>query len=68
MIVTVNMVHDDMLKLSTICNESSKILIAVKNKGLVGVFSIQSPEHTGKREKEEKTTNMILVNNCVDIL
>lgn len=54
MIVTVNMHQDDILKLSTICNESGKILIAVKNKGLVGIFSIQSPEHTGKKKEYKK--------------
>ncbi|KAI7887818.1 Nedd8 activating enzyme E1 subunit 1 [Mucor mucedo] len=60
MIVTVNMVHDDMLKLSTICNESSKILIAVKNKGLVGVFSIQSPEHTVIETHPDNATDLRL--------
>lgn len=44
------MAQEDVLKLTSICNESGKILITVKNKGLVGIFSIQSPEHTGKSE------------------
>lgn len=48
MIITVNMAEEDVMKLAAICNESKKTLITVKNKGLVGTFSIQAPEHTGK--------------------
>ena len=47
MIITVNMPEKDALKLATICHGSNKTLIHVKNKGLVGLFSIQAPEHTG---------------------
>lgn len=46
MIVTVNMSYEDVSKLASICFETNKTLITVKNKGLVGVFSIQAPEHT----------------------
>lgn len=52
MIITVNMAEQDMLKLAAICNESKKTLITVKNKGLIGVFNIQAPEHTGKEKNK----------------
>jgi hypothetical protein len=52
MIITVNMSDDDVMELASICYKSSKIFITVKNKGLVGVFSIQATEHTGKEKKK----------------
>jgi hypothetical protein len=48
MIVSVNMPDIDLIKLAHVCQEGNKTLIAVKSKGLVGLFSIQAPEHTGK--------------------
>lgn len=44
MIITVNMLEDDVLKLASVCQ--NKTLFAVKSNGLVGMFSIQAPEHT----------------------
>ncbi|KAI8645748.1 NEDD8-activating enzyme E1 regulatory subunit-like protein [Parasitella parasitica] len=46
MIIAVNLPESDLMKLSTLCAESGKSLIAVKNKGLVGMFTMQAPEHT----------------------
>lgn len=61
-IITVNMAEQEVLKLAAICNESKKTLITVKNKGLVGVFSIQAPEHTGKRKKEKRLNSGPIIN------
>jgi amyloid beta precursor protein binding protein 1 len=47
MIIAVNVPEEYLLKLSPLCVESGKSLIAVKSKGLVGMFTIQAPEHTG---------------------
>ncbi|KAG0946605.1 hypothetical protein G6F57_002514 [Rhizopus arrhizus] len=44
MIITVNMLEDDVLKLASVCQD--KTLFAVKSNGLIGMFSIQAPEHT----------------------
>lgn len=52
MIITVNMPENDVTKLASICHQSNKTLINVKNKGLVGLFSIQAPEHTGKPKND----------------
>lgn len=46
MIIAVNVPDNYLLKLSSLCVESGKSLIAVKSKGLVGMFTIQAPEHT----------------------
>ncbi|CAO3679909.1 unnamed protein product [Rhizopus stolonifer] len=43
-IITVNMSEDETLYLS--CQYPTKTLFAVKSIGLVGMFSIQAPEHT----------------------
>lgn len=48
MIVSVNMPYNHLMKIARICQEGNKTLIDVKSKGLVGLFSIQAPEHTGK--------------------
>lgn len=47
MIIAVNMHESSVFQLASIAHESNKTLINVKNKGLVGLFNIQAPEHTG---------------------
>jgi amyloid beta precursor protein binding protein 1 len=56
MIVSVNLPDVDLMKLAHVCQEGNKTLIAVKSKGLVGFFSIQAPEHTGKSKGRLSTT------------
>ncbi|KAL9543592.1 hypothetical protein MBANPS3_008045 [Mucor bainieri] len=46
MIIAVNVPDSHLMRLSPLCIESGKSLIAVKSKGLVGMFTIQAPEHT----------------------
>ncbi|KAI8087500.1 hypothetical protein BDF21DRAFT_335428 [Thamnidium elegans] len=54
------MAEQEVLKLAAICNESRKTLITVKNKGLVGVFSIQAPEHTVIETHPDNATDLRL--------
>lgn len=48
MIIAVNMHESSVIQLATLSHESNKTFINVKNKGLVGLFNIQAPEHTSK--------------------
>lgn len=48
MIIAVNMHESSVIQLASLSHESNKTLINVKNKGLVGLFNIQAPEHTSK--------------------
>ncbi|KAI8971404.1 ThiF family protein [Pilobolus umbonatus] len=56
LIISVNMANKDALKVAKICNEYNKTFIHVKSIGFIGVFSIQSPEHT---VIEAHTENMV---------
>ncbi|OBZ83003.1 NEDD8-activating enzyme E1 regulatory subunit [Choanephora cucurbitarum] len=46
MVLAVNLHATSLQKLASICHSANKILITVKCKGLLGTFTIQSPEHT----------------------
>ncbi|CEP12642.1 hypothetical protein [Parasitella parasitica] len=60
MIIVVNVLEKYLTKLSPLCAESGKILIAVKNKGLVGMFTVQAPEHTVIEAHPENATDLRL--------
>ncbi|KAI8329186.1 amyloid beta precursor protein-binding protein 1 [Blakeslea trispora] len=46
MVLAVNLPNASLHKLASVCHSTDKILITVKCKGLVGTFTVQSPEHT----------------------
>jgi amyloid beta precursor protein binding protein 1 len=49
MVIAINLSQDDALPLSELCHSTEKPLLLVKSKGLVGMFRLQAPEHTGKK-------------------
>lgn len=61
MVLAVNLPNASLHKLASVCHSTDKILITVKCKGLVGTFTVQSPEHTGKKKRrrgERKRSDM----------
>ncbi|CAO3651484.1 unnamed protein product [Mucor hiemalis] len=60
MIIAVNMHESSVFQLASIAHESNKTLINVKNKGLVGLFNIQAPEHTVIETHPENATDLRL--------
>ncbi|KAI8984578.1 Appbp1-Uba3-Nedd8, an E1-ubiquitin-like protein complex with Atp [Mycotypha africana] len=60
LIIAVNMRDEYLSKLAQLCQQFGKVLFTIKSKGLVGMFSVQAPEHTIIESHPENTVDLRL--------
>ncbi|KAI8388164.1 NEDD8-activating enzyme E1 regulatory subunit [Radiomyces spectabilis] len=59
-IIASNIHEDDIIRLASFCEQTKKVLIVIRSKGLCGYFRIQAPEHAIIETHPENVTDLRL--------